>query len=225
MNSLLKVFTNTVGQKLVMAFTGAVLFAFVVVHMAGNLQIFLGREPLNHYADFLKSNLEILLPSRTVLLTCVILHITSGVLLTIQNRRRRDPGYEVKKLVGASLASRTMLVSGSVMLCFILYHLLHFTAGTINPELLALKDHEGRQDVYAMIVTEFANPWVVAAYVAGVGVVCFHLSHGVRALCESLGLRIETYVRLIDRISFVAPIVLFIGFIAVPLAVLTGVVK
>ncbi|MCX6908070.1 MAG: succinate dehydrogenase cytochrome b subunit, partial [Verrucomicrobia bacterium] len=186
MNSLTKVFTTTIGQKAVMAATGGVMFVFAVVHMVGNLQMFLGWGDINHYADFLKSHREALWPVRIILATCLVLHVATGTLLAISNRQRRDVPYEVKKLVGASFGSRTMLISGSIVLCFILFHLLHFTVGAINPEYLAFRDEHDQQDVYRMIRTAFSCGGTVAIYVLGVGALGFHLSHGVRAMVESL---------------------------------------
>lgn len=225
MNSLTKVFTTTIGQKAVMAATGGVMFAFAVVHMVGNLQMFLGWGDINHYADFLKSHREALWPVRIILTTCLVLHVTTGTLLAIANRQRRNVPYEVKKLVGASIGSRTMLISGSIVFCFILFHLLHFTVGTVNPEYLSFRDEHNQQDVYRMIRTAFSCAGIVAFYVLGVGALGFHLSHGVRAMVESLGLRMETWASRIDKTSIVVACLLFLGFASVPLAVLMGVLK
>ena len=223
MNSIRKVFATTVGKKCLMAITGVFLFSFVVVHMAGNLQVFLGKHALNHYADFLKSNPEILWPMRVCLLVAVLLHIYTAITLTLENRAKRQTGYAVKELVGATLASRTMFVSGSILFCFIVYHLMHFTTGTINPGYLAFKDEQhGWQDVYRMVQTALSNGWVTAAYVVGVGALGFHLSHGLRAMCQSLGWRYETYAARIDHASVVMAVALFLGFAIVPLAILLG---
>jgi succinate dehydrogenase / fumarate reductase cytochrome b subunit len=208
-----------------MATTGGLMLAFVVVHMVGNLQMFLGWGDINHYADFLKSHREALWPARIILATCLVTHVITGILLAISNRQRRDTPYEVKKLVGASLPSRTMLISGSIVLCFIVYHLLHFTAGVTNPEYLSLRDSHDRADVYRMIRTAFSCGATVAVYVLGVGALGFHLSHGVRAMVESLGLRMETWASRIDKTSIVVACLLFLGFASVPLAVLMGVLK
>jgi succinate dehydrogenase / fumarate reductase cytochrome b subunit len=225
MNGLLKIFATTVGKKLVMAGTGTVLFAFVVMHMIGNLQVFLGRDVINHYAEFLQTNPELLWPTRIILAVCVVLHIYTGASLTLENRARRGVAYDVKKVVGASLASRTMFISGSVILCFIIYHILHFTTGTTNPEFMTYKDAHGRHDVYRMILAGFHNPWAAGFYVLGVGLLSFHLSHGIRALCETLGLRLENYAARIDRLAIVVAWILFLGFAAVPVAVVLQVVR
>jgi succinate dehydrogenase / fumarate reductase cytochrome b subunit len=225
MNSFWKVVTSSVGKRLVMAITGTVLFGFVVMHMIGNLQVFLGRDVINHYAEFLQTNPELLWPTRIILALSVVLHIYTGASLTLENRAKRCVAYDVKKIVGASLASRTMFISGSFVLCFIVYHILHFTTGTTNPEFATFKDAHGRHDVYRMILAGFHNPWAAGFYVLSVGLLGFHLSHGVRALCETLGLRLENYAARIDRIAIVVAWVLFLGFAAVPVAVVLQVVR
>ncbi len=225
MNSLWKVFTTTIGKKAVMAATGSVLLLFVTAHMAGNLQMFLGWGDINHYANVLKSHREILWPCRVFLALCLVLHVCTGVFLAIDNRRRRGHPYEVKKLVGASLPSRTMIVSGLIILGFIVFHLMHFTLGVTNPEYLKFQDSQGRPDVYRMIMTAFSAVGTVGIYVLGVGALGFHLSHGVRAMVESLGLRMETWASRIDKTSLVVACLLFLGFVSVPLAVLMGLLQ
>jgi len=225
MNGLLKIFATTVGRKLVMACTGTVLFGFVLLHMLGNLQVFLGRDVINHYAEFLQTNPELLWAVRILLGLCAVLHIVTGATLTLENRAKRGVAYDVKKVVGASLASRTMFISGSVILCFLVYHILHFTTGTTNPEFMTYQDPRGRHDVYRMILAGFHNPWAAGFYVLSVGLLGFHLSHGVRALCETLGLRLEHYAARIDRIAIGVAWVLFLGFATVPVAVVFQVVR
>ncbi|MFA5192086.1 MAG: succinate dehydrogenase cytochrome b subunit [Verrucomicrobiia bacterium] len=222
MNSIRKVFGTTVGRKCVMAITGLFMFVFVVVHMAGNLQVFLGHHIINRYADFLKTNLEILWPMRLCMVVAGFFHVYTAITLTLENRAKRQIGYEVKELVGATLASRTMFISGSVIFCFIVYHLLHFTLGVTNPVFLTFRDDRGWPDVYRMMVTAMSNEWVVATYVVGVGALCFHLSHALRAMCQSLGWRYETYASRIDRTAVVAAAVMFLGFAAVPVALWLG---
>ncbi|MBI5686279.1 MAG: succinate dehydrogenase cytochrome b subunit [Verrucomicrobia bacterium] len=222
MNSIRKVFGTAVGKKCGMALTGVFLFLFVVGHMVGNLQVFLGQYAINHYAQLLQSNTGVLWSLRICLAAVALTHIYFAITLTLENRAKREVGYEVKELVGASLASRTMFISGSVIFGFIVYHLLHFTTGTTNPEFMTFKDERGWHDVYRMVQTGFSNGWVVAAYVVGVGALGLHLSNGLRAFCQSLGWRFETYASRIDRAAVIVAVVLFVGFAIVPLALFLG---
>jgi len=121
MNTLTLIFRTSVGKKFVMATTGVLLFAFVIGHMLGNLQIYLGSGPINSYAEFLKSKPALLWTVRVGLLVLAVLHVTSALQLAIENRRARPVGYENNKVVASSLAARTILLSGLIVMAFIIY--------------------------------------------------------------------------------------------------------
>jgi len=210
-----------------MAGSGAVLFLFVVGHLLGNLQIFLPPAALNRYAHFLQSNPELLWPTRLVLLAMLGVHVWSAASLTLENRAARPERYaSAAAPFAASLASRTMFVSGLVVGAFVVYHLLHFTVkveginGTPIP-LGQLKDPAtGHPDCYAMMIAGFAVPWVAVFYLVGVGLLCFHLSHGIQAMFQSLGWRSVAYEGLITRASRLIAVALFVGYASIPVAVL-----
>jgi succinate dehydrogenase / fumarate reductase cytochrome b subunit len=148
-----------------MAATGVALFLFVVLHLLGNLQVFLGPEALNRYGAFLQGNVELLWPARIALLVLVSLHIWSAIVLTRENRAARPQPYYRHDIVAASYASRTMLMSGLIIAAFIIYHLLHFTVqvkfvNLTGRDFTELMDTKRRHDVYAMMVTGFRSPWV-----------------------------------------------------------------
>ena len=225
MNILLRIFTSTLGKKFLMAITGAGLFLFVIGHLVGNLQIFLGSEAINRYGHFLQTTPEILWPARVGLLAFVIIHIWTSIALTIENRGARAQQYEVKELVKASLASRTMIWSGLIIAAFVCFHLAHYTLLIIHPEFRDLRDANGWHDIYRMMVIGFSNGWVSGFYVLSIGLLCIHLGHGVGAMFQSLGLKNEAYATSIDRCAIVAAVLIFLGYISIPLAVLAGVVK
>src|SRR5271169_1798851 len=127
MNLITRVFESSLGKKYVMAVTGFVLFLFVVGHLAGNLQVFLGPEAINRYGHFLQSNPELIWPARLFLLLMLGLHIWSAAKLSLENKAARPVGYAVYRPVASSYASRTMLMSGTIIFLFIIYHLPHFT--------------------------------------------------------------------------------------------------
>ena len=155
--ALLRLWRSSLGKKYVMAITGLGLWVFVIIHMLGNLQIFLGPEKIDSYAALLKSNPAILWPARIGLFLIAALHVLTAEQLVRANRRARPKGYEFKKPVASTFANRTMLLSGLVIFSFILFHLAHFTMGWINPQLLRLKDAQGRHDVYQMMVKGFSK--------------------------------------------------------------------
>jgi succinate dehydrogenase / fumarate reductase cytochrome b subunit len=208
-----------------MAVTGGALFLFVVGHMVGNLQFFLGADAINRYGHFLQSNVELLWPARIGLLVMVALHVWSAVSLTRENRAARPVQYADWQPNTASYASRTMMMSGLIIAAFIIYHLLHFTVQTKEINLTgqdfhSLVDAEGRHDIYTMMKIGFSKPLVSVFYVIAVGLLCLHLSHGLSAMFQSLGLKNHAYAPLIDKGSKVIAVVLFLGYAAIPVAVL-----
>ena len=225
MNILLRLFTSSLGKKFLMALTGAGLLLFVIGHLVGNLQIFLGPESINRYGHFLQTTPEILWPSRIGLLVFVIIHIWTSISLTLENRAARATRYEVKELVAASTASRTMIWSGLVIFAFVCFHLAHYTLLVVHPEYRNLTDAQGRHDVYQMLVRGFSSYWVSGFYVLSIGLLCIHLSHGTSAMFQSLGLKNAEYADVIDRLAKVAAILIFLGYISIPVGVLAGVVK
>lgn len=216
---------SSLGRKYLMAISGVLLFLFVIVHMLGNLQVFLGPESLNAYGAFLKSKPGLLWSMRLILLVIVVFHIVTGIQLALQNRRARPVRYANSKPPYASLASRTVLISGLIILSFVGYHLMQFTLGVTNPEYLQLEDSKGRHDVYRMTIEGFSYPGVTFFYVFAMGLLCLHLSHGVSSAFQSLGLKNKRTENLICRVSQIAAIVIFVGNSSMPLAVLLGFVK
>jgi succinate dehydrogenase / fumarate reductase cytochrome b subunit len=227
MNRLKRFYGSSLGKKYIMALTGFALFAFVIAHMAGNLQIFLGRDAINSYAAFLKSRPALLWGARIGLLAVALLHVTAAVQLAIQNRRARPTGYDDNKVVASSFASRTMVISGLIILAFIVYHLMHFTFGTVDPEYLKFADPKDplRHDVYEMMIAGFSNIYVSLFYILAMGLLLLHLSHGVSSMFQSLGIRRKAYVRGINEFAEIAALILFIGNCSIPIAVMAGWVK
>jgi succinate dehydrogenase / fumarate reductase cytochrome b subunit len=221
------IWRSSLGKKYLMAATGVVLSLFVVGHMVGNLQIFLGPEAINRYGHFLQSNVELLWPVRIILLGCVVVHIWTATRLSAENRAARPVAYTVNRPVGSTYASRTMLMSGLIVLAFIIYHLLHYTvqARYVNltgQDFTVFVDDKQRHDIFKMMVVGFSNIWVSLFYLVGVGLLSLHLSHGLSGMCQSLGLGSKTWKPLLDKAAWAAALVLFIGYAAIPVAVLLG---
>src|SRR5688572_15081072 len=204
MNLFSRIWNSSLGKKYIMAVTGCALFIFVIGHLIGNLQIFLGPDVLNQYGHFLQTNWEIKWPARIGLLAMVVLHIVSAVRLTAENRAARGQAYVDWKPAGASYASRTMMMSGLIIAAFVVYHLLHYTVTTpaVNfkdVDFATFKDAQGRHDIYKMMIVGFSNPWVSLFYIVSVALLCLHLSHGVSSMFQSLGWKKNYYKRLIDN--------------------------
>ena len=215
-----------------MATTGGILVLFVIAHLAGNLQIFLGPEAINRYGNLLQTNTELLWPARIILLATVLIHIWAAVSLTSANKAARPVGYETWKPTAANYASRTMFMSGLIVAFFIVYHLLHYTVmvKAVNltgkdfdsrPEFF---DSEGRHDVYKMMIVGFSNPIVSVFYIVAVGLLCLHLSHGIGAMFQSLGWKKRPYGEFLDGCARWGSLAIWIGYISIPLAVLFKVI-
>jgi len=231
MNVLNGFFGSSLGKKYIMALSGLAMFGFVVAHMVGNLQVFLGPEAINRYGHFLQNMKELVWPARIFLLAMIALHIWAAIKLTAENRAARPKDYSAAyKKVGASYASRTMIVSGLVLLTFIIYHLLHFTVQVdgINftkTSFKTLEDPQHRHDIYNMIVIAFQQPIVSIFYIISMSLLSLHLSHGISSMFQSLGLKNRKYGTLIDRFALIMAGILIVGYSAIPLAVLTGILK
>ncbi len=220
----LRFYDATIGKKAVMAVTGFILFGFVVGHLVGNLQIFAGPEKVNHYAKFLHSLPGPLWGARIVLLLSVILHVWSSFELWLLQRAARPVAYKKKANPNSSYASRTMLWSGPIIGAFVIYHLLHFTFGTVLPGGLARLPN-GDVDVYQNLITGFSQPLVSLFYIVAVSLLGVHLYHGLWSMFQSLGISHPRYTPRFKQFAAVASWLITVGNISIPLAVLAGIVN
>jgi succinate dehydrogenase / fumarate reductase cytochrome b subunit len=220
-------FKSSIGRKFIMAATGMALFFFVLAHLIGNLQVFLGPEMLNRYGAFLQGAVELLWPVRIALLALVSLHIWSAVSLSRENKAARPRPYAQKELVAASYASQTMLMSGLIIAAFIVYHILHFTltvpaVNFTGRNFATLEDAQHRHDIYAMMILGFQNKLVSGIYVFAMFLLFLHLSHGMSAMFQSLGWKNPAYAPLIAKFAVVISWLIFLGYISIPIAILLG---
>lgn len=225
MNVVATFFRSSIGGKITVAITGAGLFLFVVMHMLGNLQIYLGQDALNHYAELLHTIPELLWIARAGLLAFVILHIVQAVRLQVANRAARPVRYAHQDTVQATIASRSMLWTGAMIAAFIVFHLLHFTLGVVQPDTAHLTDSQGRHDVYSMVVYGFQNVPISISYIIAMVLLGLHLRHGVASLFQTLGLRNARFRSAIDKFGLAAAWIIVIGNVSIPLSVLTGIVR
>lgn len=244
MNLFRNLFSSSIGRKFLMAVTGLVLVGFVTGHLVGNLQIFMPPDQINGYAHFLQGLGPALWGIRLFLLACVVIHIWAAVVLTLESKAARGPeAYGVKKWLKASLASRYMRMSGVVVLAFLIYHLAHFTIGIPGDanykgalEHVVLENDVREfgiplasagtevHDVYSMIYLGFANPLVSLFYIVAVGLLTVHLWHGADSLFQTLGWRNAKWSEGLRRLVAIFCIAYFIGNLAIPGLILTGIV-
>jgi succinate dehydrogenase / fumarate reductase, cytochrome b subunit len=213
------------GKKAVMALTGIVLFLYVVGHLLGNLQIFSSNhEQINNYAAFLHnpSNVVPLWAIRTFLLVCVIAHITASIQLWMQNRAARPVAYFKKDDVPTSYAARTMKWSGIIVGLFIIFHVLHLTVGAVVP---IQEIAPNQPDVRANVISGFQNIWISGFYIVAMILLCMHLYHGLWSLFQSLGFSHPRYTPILKNGAAAVAILIAIGNISIPIAVLTGILS
>ncbi len=218
MSRLLSFYKTSIGKKVVMAVTGIALLGFVMGHLLGNLQVYLGPEKLNAYAQLLHDNAGLLWVARIGLLVALILHVHAAVRLTQQRRRCRPVSYQKPGHVQADYASRTMMWSGPLILAFVLYHLAHLTFGTVHHDFEA-------KDVYHNVVAGFQVPWVAGLYILAMVGLGFHLYHGIWSFFQTLGLNHPRWNALRRYLSIALALGIVVGNVSIPLAVLTGLVS
>lgn len=245
MSLLRNLFTSSIGRKFLMAVSGLVLLGFVTGHLVGNLQIFSPPDQMNGYAHFLQSLGPALWAMRLFLLLCVGIHIWAGISLTLENRRARGADrYEAKRFIRASFASRTMHLTGLVVLAFIIYHLAHFTFGAAQADQFktAIPEYQMTgeyhllgfpvvpaglhvHDVYSMTYLGFTSAVVSVFYIIAIGLLTYHLWHGADSMFQSLGWRNGRWSSGLRKVVAIYCLAYFLGNLAIPGAILTGMLK
>jgi len=235
---LLPALGSTVGSKYLIALTGLALTGFVLVHMSGNLLIYKGRDALNSYALFLKERGALLWLARGGLLAAFLLHIGLTVRLKVRNRNARPERYAYEDTIQANWASRHMLLTGLVILAFVIFHLMHYTFGVVfataqtpqgavnfldlHESLTRTNPHDPAQraDVYEMTVYGFRNVGVSIAYIVAQLFLGLHLSHGIASTFQSLGLSSPRFWPALRVIGLTLTAVVVIGNVSMPVAVM-----
>ena len=229
MKFIIDFYKSSIGKKWIVALTGLVLIAYVIGHLIGNLQIYVGRDQINWYGEKLHSLGLLLWLVRAFLLACFVLHIVTTILLAIENRAARPERYAVKKNIRTTTAARTMLVSGLILLCFVIFHLLQFTIRPANlPGNISFPSFtlpNGHTDVYTMVVSAFLNPFTAAFYILGMFLLCMHLSHGFSSFFQTLGVNSQKVRRRLEVGGAALAWLIFAGYVSIPISVITGFLK
>ena len=227
MNWLKRFLGSTIGLKVIMALSGLALFGFVLGHLAGNLQVFLGREAFNAYAEALQGNQALVWFVRVSLLGIVFAHIGSAVTLTMRSKAARPVGYKSRKWLSGSYAVRTMRFGGLVLLAFIVYHLLHLTVGTVHPDFThCVPAGHGKVDCDAFhnLTVGLRNPAVAGFYIISQLALGMHLAHGVWSMCRTLGLANPRFDGLSRKAAWTFGGLVAAGNISIAVACLAGLV-
>ncbi len=207
----------TIGKKVVMAVTGIILVGWIIGHVLGNLLVFRGPAALNEYAALLKSNAALLWAMRAGLLLTVVLHVVAAIQLVRHDAASRPSRYVKQIPQESTFASRTIRWGGLIIAVFVVYHLLHFTTGTLHPSF-------SHTDVYGNMTTAFAVPWVAAIYLVAVAALGLHLYHGVWSVFQSLGISSPGRTAVRRRLAVGIAAIVYLGFTAIPVAFLLGLI-
>ncbi len=194
---------------------------FVIVHLLGNSSIFAGPDGINAYAEKLHGLGPIVRISRIVLGILLVLHVIIGVLLTLENKAAKQGKYAVKNLVRATFSSETMIWTGLLLLAFIVYHLLQFTA-RVTPDIVLGNDAKGRVDVFTMVVRSFRVTPIALIYVAAMVTLFLHLSHGIQSIFQTIGLTNDKALPQYERYGKLLSVLFLIGYSSSPVLILVG---
>jgi len=219
---------STVGRKILMAVTGLILISFICVHLLGNSSVYWGANGINAYAKHLHDLGPLVWVFRLVMLTVFGLHVIFGIQLTLENRAATPGTYAVKKMARATFASETMIVSGLVLLAFVVYHILHFTMHVTNPEISASHlpvDALSRPDVFSMVVLSFQKFIISLIYVAAMVFLFLHVSHGCQSFIQTFGFNNGSSLPVVEKVGKGVALVLLFGYISIPLLIIFGIVK
>ena len=224
---LVDFYRSTIGKKIIMGVTGLIGIGFVLLHIAGNLQAFVGQAKLNAYSAMLHGPLnELLWVVRVVLIVAVILHVLMAYQLTMRSRAARPVAYQHREPQVSTLASRTMKRGGVLLLVFIVFHILHFTTETIDPSgSRGMIDLRGDKDVYGNIVASFRIWWVTAFYLIAMVFLGLHLYHGAWSSIRTLGYAKTAVNPLRRRLALAVAVIVWLGFTLVPLGVVAGFIR
>jgi succinate dehydrogenase / fumarate reductase, cytochrome b subunit len=219
MNRLWLLWDSSVGKKVIMAVTGLVMVAYLILHVLANLLVFQGPAKINAYSAFLHGSGGALWAARAVLLASLVLHVIAAVQLTGRGFNARPAGYAGGREPQVSTwAARTIRWGGALILIFLIYHILHFTVGSAHPAFV-----EG--DPYHNVATGFRSPWIVGGYLIAMAVVGLHLYHGVWSSGRSLGMSPPSPNPFRRTLALALALVIWLGFTVIPLAVYAGVVR
>jgi succinate dehydrogenase / fumarate reductase, cytochrome b subunit len=221
MNLWKQVWNSCLGCKLLMSISGLVFIGFIVAHLSGNLLVFKGPEALNAYAELLHNYSGVLWVFRSVLILSLFVHVASALRLSRLSSKARPVDYKKRDYRTTNLASRTMMLSGLVLLAFIVYHLAHLTFQVTHQEF-ALLDHH---DIYSMLIFSFKSPYVSSFYVLSIILLMMHLSHGIKSFLQTLGLCSKSLLKTLNNFAVIVSVALACGFISIPVAIFFEFIK
>ena len=223
----MKLFKNTVGRKVLMSCTGLLMIFFVIIHLLGNASVFAGPAAINAWAAKIHSLTLLLWLFRTAMFIVLSLHIYLGTLLTFENRAAKSGTYAGRKTLRSTFAGRYMIWTGVLTGVYLVYHILHFTAHLISPELSSAVniDKMGRPDVFIMMMLNFRNAVVSLVYISAMVALALHLTHGIQSFFQTLGLNNDNTFPVVIKAGAIAAVIIFLGYISIPISIFSGMLR
>lgn len=228
MSWVARLYRSSLGAKYVMALTGALLFLFLIAHLLGNLQVFAGADAVNSYAEKLRHLGPLLWVARIGLLVLAGLHVVTALRVARANDAARPVPYAKSAHRAVKAQTKTMVLSGLVILAYVVYHLAHFTWGFVQHEnsiLMEKVDGGERHDVFSMIVLSFQCWWVAASYLVAMALLAMHLCHGLSSLFQTFGFHHSKYACAVKLIGPAVATLIFLGYASIPVACWLGIVQ
>lgn len=224
MNRLFHLLNTTIGRKLMVSFSGIFLLLFVIGHVIGNLTVYIGPSSLNSYAHWLQES-PILWFVRLGMLAIVLLHIALAIKVSAESISARKQGYQSGQTLFQVLVEHRMMITGLLLLLFIIAHIAHLTLGVGVGEYFNRVDERGFVDVYARVVIGFQNPFIAWSYIISMVLLAVHMKHSIRALFQTMGFFQENYFSFFEFLSWAIAILVFIGLCSIPVTVQLGLVN
>jgi succinate dehydrogenase / fumarate reductase cytochrome b subunit len=217
--------TSTVARKISMTITGQMMILFVIVHVIGNSTIYFSK--INAYAAGLHALPFVVWMFRLFMAVIFGIHIFYGIVLTLENWKAKPQAYAKTAYLKATFAGRYMIWTGSIIAAFLVYHLLHFTVQTIYPQVSAMRNPDalGRPDVFSMVVRSFQYLPISLLYIIAMIALLLHLIHGIQSSFQTWGLNSDKSLPIIVKAGAIAATVLFLGYVAIPLVIVSGMLK
>jgi succinate dehydrogenase / fumarate reductase cytochrome b subunit len=217
----MRLFSDSIGRKAVMAVTGLLMVLFVIGHLLGNLSIFAGPDGINAYAQKLHELPVVVWATRIVMGAAVLIHLVLSIQITMENSTAKPEKYAVSRSLRATFASKNMIWTGVILGAFVVYHLLQFTF-RVTPGLTLGTDTLNRFDVYTMVVTALGKTLQAAIYVLAMVALFLHLSHGIQSTFQTLGV---SNAFLLPRYGMAGKVLsgfFLIGYGAIPVLIVVG---
>jgi len=224
MQKILRFFNSPIGSKIIMALSGGMIVLFLLFHALGNLLIFNSQSILNSYAHWLQHS-PFLWVFRTMMLTLLGLHVFLALKIYFQNRLARPFAYSVNREIQLHFSSKSMMISGLVILAFIIFHILQLTLGWVSTTSLEISAVTHKIDVYSNVVKGFQNPIISFFYLISLFLIGLHLHHAIKSLFQTLGFHHENFHKLLDYLAPILIITLILAFMSIPIAVFMGILK